>query len=317
MSNYSENIYIHQNFNKNQIKSVLLENATHSTRPEPISGEDKGLLYFDTDINRIIVWDGNSWKIVRYFDDRDVTNTEDVQMQDIWAQSGQLSILTESEAKGASQSIVEYFSDENTTHIPGSWSFHTEKMKNIVFPRIFNNGGASYPEFYRAVLKNHFGVIIDTDEYLINKYKLNDGSSQYRIEFKDGKKMNQLGVSTDNPPNISFYNYIGDSLSLTFIGGLIKKIIKTGEDFEEDIINPDSVRCLLVGTNINTISEIQFLTINGQELIPDEHYKVYENSGNIYLSIDLSNSGTGWLKSGQDVEDVLVDKDSIIITSNS
>ena len=70
---YYENIFIHQNFNKNEIREVLIHNATVLNRPTPTPspGSDKGLLYFDVDSNRIIVWDGYQWHPVTYYDDRD------------------------------------------------------------------------------------------------------------------------------------------------------------------------------------------------------------------------------------------------------
>jgi hypothetical protein len=309
-NNHSENIYIHQNFNKNQIKSVLLENATYSTRPTPTNGSDKGLLYFDTEVNRIIVWNGTEWKIVRYFDDRDITNIEDVQIRDIWADSGAVSLLSEVEAQnGASQSVVQYYLNRPTTSIPGSWSYYTSEMNSVVFPREFSDGGAPYSEFYRPVVySTPVGIpnsttrdcLIDPNDYIINEYKLNSGT-QYRIEFKDGKRMNMKNISPTYPPIISFYNYVGERLSLNYLNGIVTKIDLDGSDFSVDPNNTGTtyrVRRNLTGTNIQKVTDIQTLSVNGQELSQKEHYTVYLESGAYWLAIEISTSGTNWLDEG-------------------
>ena len=317
-NNHSENIYIHQNFNKNQIKSVLLENATYSNRPTPTNGSDKGLLYFDTEVNRIIVWNGTEWKIVRYFDDRDITNIGDVQIRDIWADSGAVSLLSEVEAQnGASQSVVQYYSNRPTTSIPGSWSYYTTETNSVIFPREFTDGGAPYSEFYRPVVcSTPVGVpgsticdcVIDPNDYIINEYKLNSGT-QYRIEFKDGKRMNMKNISPTYPPVISFYNYVGERLSLYYFNGIVTKIYLDGSDFSDDPNNTGTtyrVRRNLTGTTVQKINDIQTLSVNGQELSQEKHYTIYLENGAYWLAIDISENGTGWEQEGGLTPDDLI-----------
>ena len=99
MSN-SKNIYIHENHKRQEIREFLfLENADYTTRPETTVGSDKGLMYFDTEISRIIVWNGEEWKVVQYFDDRDLESSDNIKFQDIWADSYQVANLTEDEAQ--------------------------------------------------------------------------------------------------------------------------------------------------------------------------------------------------------------------------
>lgn len=323
---HTENIYIHQNFNKNQIKSVLLENATYETRPVPERNKDKGLLYFDTEIGRIIVWNGTEWKIVRYFDDRDMTNIEDVQMQDIWAESGQIPYLTEHEAKGlsGSQDVVKYMSEPSGNRgatgygltmspIPGSWSYYLQEMQSVIFPKVFSNGGASYSEFYRPILRNSENCIININDYNINEYKV--GSYiQYRVEFKDGKIMdNGWKVNKANPPKITFYKYIGEKLELDYIKGGVSKFRLDVSTFKCappcptaslpcTIEECDKVRGNLTGTGIVDIKQIRILTVNGQEIYPNKHYTVEESTpigGTFFLDIDMTtDDGTGWQGEG-------------------
>lgn len=73
-NNIKQEVYIHQNFNGNEISNATLKdnvihNSTTNNRPTPNIGEKKGLLYYDSDIDRIMVWDGNVWNTVQYIDD--------------------------------------------------------------------------------------------------------------------------------------------------------------------------------------------------------------------------------------------------------
>lgn len=70
------NIYIHDNYNRNEIREVVLHNAVgatsssstdHIINPDP--GESVGLLYYDTTDDRIKVWDGLNWIVVKYLSD--------------------------------------------------------------------------------------------------------------------------------------------------------------------------------------------------------------------------------------------------------
>lgn len=315
MSTYSENIYIHQNFNKNQIKSVLLENATYSTRPIPTKGTDKGLLYFDTEINRIIVWNGNEWKIVKYFDDRDLNNIEDIQIRDIWADSVQVSMLTEDEAKGvtgsANQSVVQYYPNRPIKRIPGSWSFYTDEMRNVIFPKKFTDGGRPYDDFYRPIIKDEAGCTISDTEYMINEYNSRKGDIsstqsisyevQYRIEFKDGRRMNATSPPNILPYSVTFYKYVGDKLTINYVGGALNKNRYSGgsPDFPESPIDSGKYIRNLMGTNIKKETDIVLLSVNGQVLSPYDHYRVSGTGSSYSLIIDTTTqSGTGWKEEG-------------------
>lgn len=309
---YHENVYIHQNFNKNEIRSVLLENATYNTRPTPTSGSDKGLLYFDTEIDRIIVWNGSDWKIVKYFDDRDFTNYEDVQLEDIWAETETVSTITESEAKGltGSQTAVQYFEDETLMSVPGSWSYYTSKMQDVIFPKEFSTG-ASYSIFYQPVVKNNSGTIIPSINYVINQYNIS-GKLQYRIEFKDGRIMNNLGVNPSNLPTITFYKYVGSKVSLNLLNGIVNKFVFEGLDFSVDPNDTNRYRRTLTGTGIKDRSSISSLSVNGQE-IPFNFYTVYQDvlDNMYYVSLDISTNGTDWITEGGLENDDLVSINSV------
>lgn len=73
-NNIRQEIYIHQIFNGNQVidatlKENVILNSSTTDRPTPNQGEKKGLIHYDSDINRMIVWNGNQWKSISYLDD--------------------------------------------------------------------------------------------------------------------------------------------------------------------------------------------------------------------------------------------------------
>src|SRR5574343_47151 len=132
MPNIEKNIFIHHNFNKNQIKQVLLENNDYSTMPNPNPREDKGFIYYDTLLDRVIVWNGNVWKLVKYLDDRDYVDFSDVLVDDIWVES---SLITATYSIAATSSLVQY-TTASTTYIPNSYSFDlnlspTERKRTV------------------------------------------------------------------------------------------------------------------------------------------------------------------------------------------
>ena len=302
----SKNIYIHENHNRQEIREFLLENSDYNNRPDTTIGSDKGLLYFDIDIGRILVWNGNEWKVVKYFDDNDLESADNVKIQDIWADSYEVANLSESDAQTGTQSIIQYWQNRQTSNIPGSWSFYPleSQVEGIVFPKTFSNGNIGiYPEFYKPIIKNSVGTIISDEFYNINEYRVS-GKVQYRIEFLDGKKMNQLLINSSLPPTITFYRYVGERLSLTYTQGSITKIEFEGNSFTIDPNYPDHYRRSLVGTNVNNINKIYTFSANGQELSPSNHYIVYDDNNIYYISINIGSNGTDWLSEGGiDIDD--------------
>lgn len=298
MSTNQKNIYIHQNFNKNEIRDVLLQNSDWENRPIGMTGGDKGLLYFDTEINRILVWNGTEWKIVKYFDDRDYYNTESVFLEDIWALSSELKLLTENEAQGgtgSSQSIVQYYEEEETTRIPGSWSFHIDdpnvELSDIILPRDY--GSASVPVFYEPVVKTQGGFCIPRDKYLLREYKKGNEKPTYRIEFKDGKYLNSIGifpsVGTVVPPTITFYKYVGPKMSLSLVNGNVNKFEIYGSEFDVDPNDNNYYRVVLTpfAPNLTNVSNISSFSINGQELSSVKHYDIILESNTYYLRLNI------------------------------
>ena len=297
-----KNIYIHHNFNRNEIREFLLQNANYENRPNPSPGTDRGLMYFDTDIGRIIVWDGENWKIVKYFDDRDIESNDNLKLQDIWAESNIVSNLSEEEAKGltGSQSVVQYWENRSTIYVPGTLSFNVPDMEAVIFPKTFVEGtGASYSEFYEPVVKNHLGSTISPGCYRISEYTTRTSNNiKYRIEFFDSKKMNLLQVNSDNLPTVTFFKYVGERLSLTAINGLTNKFLLFGSDFTPTLSNSNILRRNLTGTGVTKLGNISSLSVNGQELAPEEHYDIVEISSIYYLQIDVSENGTDWVDEG-------------------
>lgn len=303
-----KNVYIHENYNRNEIREFLLQGATHSTRPIVTNGQDKGLMYFDVEVGRIIVWDGTDWKVVRYFDDRDMESNDNINLQDIWGESNLVSQLTYDEAMGntGSQTVAQrwgwgFLPGDSygivTSHIPGSWSFYTDDMESVIFPKTFDDGSPSYSTFFEPVVHTYLGATVSSDLYMINEYKVGT-KTQYRIEFLDGAKMVLAGITTTNVPRISFFKYVGERLSLTYINGSINKYHFNGSDFVVDPNDSDRYRRNLTATGVTNIGQISTFSCNGQELSSSYHYTIYEESTIYYISLDISSSGTNWVNEG-------------------
>ena len=137
---------------------------------------------------------------------------------------------------GLSQSIIQYWVDRPTTHIPGSWTFihMNQKPKLLYFLRHSQMKTLEFILiFINLLLKNSVGTIIPDQFYDINEHRVND-KIQYRINFKDGKKMNQLLINSTLLPTITFYRYIGERLSLSYIQGSVSKLQFEGSSFSVD-----------------------------------------------------------------------------------
>lgn len=221
MPNNYKNIYIHHNYNKNQIKSVLLENAKLSdgSRPEPTIGSDRGLLFYDLEIDKILIWTGYYWKISRFLDDRDLESNNDIKLQDIWAKSRELETLSESNAQSTND-YVEYHPNITLEYISNSWEFTKSTIAHVVFPKEFADN-SFIPTYFDPVLKTSTGDVINRyvgslEIWRLTEFKRLDGTIGWKIIFFSGFP---TGVSNTMPPKLTYYEYIGQRLDLSDISG--------------------------------------------------------------------------------------------------
>lgn len=256
MANIEKKIYIHHNFNKNQIKQVLLENSDYDTITTPNPGEDKGLIYFDTSLNRIMVWNGNTWKIVKYLDDRDLTDFSDVLIEDIWIESN---LIPATYSIAVTSSVVQ-FATASTTYVDNSYSFDmnllTTERTQIVPER--------YGSIYQPVVKASDGTIIATASYTFQSN---------RVSFYGGF-LTTPAVNPSTPPIVEYWRYTGKVGSYNFIGGATNII--------EVSTSSPTINLPTTVFNNNIIS----VTVNGILI-----YRYSFNNSTHQLTIDEANLG--------------------------
>ncbi len=230
-------IYIHHNYNKNQIKQVLLENNDYANIPTPNIGEDKGLIYFDTLLDRVLVWNGNVWKLVKYLDDRDYVDFSDVLVDDIWDESN---LIPTTFATASASDIVQY-SIASTTYVPNSYSFDmvlspTDRKRTVP---------SRFGVFYTPVLKTQLGTIISPSTGWVLQGD--------RITFNNGFPY-FVGDPVDdlNPPTIQYWKYTGRVRSFNFVGAVTSIMEVTG------IVSP-----VITVPSFVRVDNIISVTING------------------------------------------------------
>lgn len=272
---FEQKIYIHSNFNKNEIRNVLLQNANSDNRPQ-VTSDDKGLLYYDTDIDRPLVWNGQQWKIVKYLDDRDLESTEDVKIKDIWLEVDQVAQLSENDAQN-NNDYVEYIEDLTLNLISGTWEFYNNNIESPVLPKSFKDN-TEFQDFYEPILKKQNGDVIDridtngNEVWRLVNIRNNDWSYSWRIRFF---KRPPVGVSENNLPKITFYKYIGERLSATFSGAIINKQIYMGDDGTQSLSPNIFTLPLLLNIQENQILSV---LINGVEI--NKNYYTIDNINN-------------------------------------
>ena len=195
MSN-QKNIYIHYNFNYNQLKSVSLERANYNgvsgTRPTP-GTQDKGLVYYDTELKSVLVWDGSTWRILRNLDDPNYNITDNVYDEYIWVDSQDIP----SDPEGGS--IVKSVAGITTTHIPNSYSFDLGNDK--VVP-------ARYGASYSVSLVSSVPPMSPIPS---NLYTVENNVVTFHDGFTD--QYNEL-----NPPLADYYRYDGRTGIRSLVG---------------------------------------------------------------------------------------------------
>lgn len=199
-------IYIDYNLNKNQIKQVLLENNTYDIIATPNPGEDKGLIYFDTNLNRILVWDGNNWKIVQYLDDRDLSNTQDVIVENIWVESDLIPTVL---ATASSSDLVDEVLGSTMSYVNNSYSFRYNTTDDILT--------SVYASFYEPVLKTYNDLTVPIG---FKNWTIEHGDGFIQVTLYGGfSTSGSYIISPTNPPKIDYWKYTGRKGSFKFLGG--------------------------------------------------------------------------------------------------
>jgi hypothetical protein len=237
MPDIEKKIYIHHNYNKNQIKQVLLENNDYSNIPTPNIGEDKGLIYFDTLLDRVLVWNGSIWKLVKYLDDRDYVDFSDVLVDDIWVESN----LIPSVYATASISTIVQHSTASTTYVSNSYSFNMNLSPGERTRTVPNKYGL----FYTPILKTQMGTTVSTDTGWVLQGDV--------ITFNNGFPYFPLDpVDNTHPPTLTYWKYTGRLGSFNFVGGVTSIMEVTG------IVSP-----IISVPSFVRVDNIISVTING------------------------------------------------------
>lgn len=272
MSNIEKKIYIHQNLNKNQIKQFLLENNDYENIPSPTIGEDKGLIYFDTLLDRILVWNGYNWKLVKYMDDRDFSDFKDVLVEDIWVESD---LIPTSYATASISTLVTPVT-ASTTWVSNSYSF------DLVLPpgeraRVVPT---KYGSFYEPILKAPMGTTISSGWVL----------QENRITFYNGFPYMPLDPVDDmNPPKLEYWKYTGRLGTFNFVGGFTTIMEVTGGG--ATISLPSIVRdnnIISVTVNGILIYKYSHLTTPTNQLVIDESMIGYTIDPEDMIRIELN-----------------------------
>lgn len=266
-NNVEKKIYIHQNLNKQELRQAVIENKTYKIKPKPNIGEDVGLLYYDTILDRILIWNGDEWKITQFLDDRDLTYGGDVFIEDIWTQTN----LIPSASPGTSP-VLEWKSGLTMSHISNSYSFKSDTfiIDNVV-------PSYKYGTIYEPILHDVNGVTVSN---IIN-WKLERGIVTLYSGFTSSSN---LIIDEDNPPLLSYWRYIGNKGNLgsggtgSFAGTTIIKIDSSVPSwvppyyvvpFPYSIINSDIISITVNGVLIYDYvysSTLQTITLNEVEL---------------------------------------------------
>lgn len=284
-NNVQQHIYIHQNLNRNELREAVIQNSTTDTRPHPNIGEDLGLIYFDSDIKRLMVWDGENWKVVKYYDDRDLNSNDSIKLQNIWADSEDLVSITQSSAQ-APNSLVEYHSDVEINYLPGTLDFTSNSLQEIVLPRKFSNGD-EIPDFFDPTLKDNNGNVIPRidngkERWRLVEQELEDYSISYRVRF-----INEVPpYSVNRPLFLTYYEYIGDKLEVSIVGGVINKQVYNASGGNQ---LPTTYEINLL-PGLTTEQQVLDISLNGVELFPDS-YSIITGSINNKLVIDTNYLG--------------------------
>lgn len=254
LGTYSQNIYINLDLNKNELRNLVIASATYlsSNRPSANGINDKGLLYYDQNLNHIMIWNGSVWKFAQHLDDRDYVSTENILSENVWTQTN-LILTTASTWIEATMSSVVTYSSLTTSYVNGTYYFSddTNGLKDIV--------PIKYGSIYAPIVKDINGVTISSSEYKI------EGN---RILFQNGftNQVNIVGyspsylVTLSQPPTIQFLKYIGTKGNFSFSGGLnvvtLPSVATNLPPYEARQIPPPI-------DSVSTNTSNAFLSING------------------------------------------------------
>lgn len=273
MANNQLDVFVHYNFNKNEIRNVSLENRgatgsvpfgfTYSGIPQGSTGSEKGVMYYDTNINRLMIWDGNSWKIAKYLDDRDFSYNENVFLDNIWVESS----LIPSDIISASNSNIVSYQSVTMSWVPNTYEFIVAEK---VVPDTFGT-------FYSV-------EVTDSTPFqnVINPNGLPGWEFFGRTLFFPRGFPDNIGPT--QPPILKFWRYDGRVANYNFLSGY-SKIIETSGLSTDTIQEKTFIPLLNVRYN-NILS----VTVNGVVI-----YRYYfdENTNNLVVDNSVS-TGLGY-----------------------
>ncbi len=250
----SQNIYINYDMNKNEITNLVIGSASYlsSNRPSANGLSDKGLLYYDQNLNHIMIWNGSQWKFTQHLDDRDYVSTNNILLENIWTQTNLISTTATTIEEAVISDVVTY-STITMSYIDNSFYFEdtTEELQNLIPDK--------YALIYLPVVKD-----IDSITISISEYKIEGNRILFQNGFTDQTNITGYSpaytISSTQPPTIEFLKYIGTKGSFSFTGALNIIDLPSLSTIYDVRVLPPSVDPLITN-NSNAVLNINGLNV--------------------------------------------------------
>jgi hypothetical protein len=236
--NIDKQIYVHHNYNKNQIKQAALENTNYKIIPNPTIGGDFGLIHYDIILDRILVWNGYTWKLSQFLDDGDRIDNSAILFDTVWTD---VSTIPNTLISASGSAIVTNIVGLTLSYATGSYTFNSPTLIDVV--------PVKYGSFYTPVLLTATGTPIPVG-YL--NYKIENSN----VTFYDGFTYSSSVIVNElNPPLISFWKYTGAK------GGSIPSSTVVGLDHVLMNYNNSGTSSIIMGTSTFISSQNNLLLL--------------------------------------------------------
>lgn len=282
----SSNDFVSDISNWSEITSVTLKTLPNIN--------NKGLLFFDSYINRLKSWNGTSFKTVSYIEDLYIKELDNVALENIWVDSEE---IPTTEVDALSSTFVFKHINIESTHIPNTEMFSIDIETAATNQFVYHKNGTKrlainniVPEhyapndLYKPILTTYNGIIIEDEWFIKNN----------TIILKNGFINNgNIVVNASFRPKLTFYEYIGKRLTFSLLGGgKITKIqcnngITTNTNFvipiTGNIFNTQQIKEITIngiimydGYDVTDVNELTIdLTILGWQLTDDDYIYIY------------------------------------------
>lgn len=269
-NNLERNIGIHLNLNRQELREVVIGNNSYSStpsKPSPNSGDDIGLLYYDTYLGKIMVWDGSEWKISQFLDDRDLTYSGDIYSEDIWSDSD----LIPPTPPSSSSNIVELVTGVTLSNVSGTYDYKGtfDDIEYVVPSYKYGNG-------YEPILTDSNGATVSNSGTESN-WRLD----REQVTVYSGFQSSPYIINETDSLFLSYWKYIGD---MGISSGGSASTTKDYVDGEIDTLD----------SRIVILEEVEYWTVE----LMDTTETIFYADNNIEISniINVKNNPTTTIK---------------------